>query len=235
MPSLNILKGTSRNVELFTNYVIKKPIYHDKEESNIIRLINIGYEGEFETLKEILFWNYIKDDKLSKSAFSSIVEYNIEDCTIKAEKLNSIDEESFVYFINFYYDLFEYNEDIRIYIDNHGFDSYKNYGIDTKGNLRMLDYAFSSDYILCYSGIKLDNKSNSISAEDQVKTLKDTIKYFISNIDKNEKDKINFHLKSFALTLKYHKSIPKLMFFLWKNKIKSIKEIFIFLRTYKKS
>jgi len=223
MSHLEIKKGKSKLVELYKDYVIKKPLNNDIDNNNISEYLILNFYGRFENLKEIFFWKIIEEKYLFfKDSFANIYDYDIVNLNIKAEKLEPVDPE---YFYNKFFSLYKkfyfYKYFLVDYLDNHTIDNYENYGFDKNRNLKLLDYSFVSSFILKLYNLDL----NSINLDKLAYLEKDIIND-LDNLD-NVKLSTDFlhKLLAFVITLKYHNNLFLFYYFSYKYKLLTFKEI----------
>jgi len=223
MSHLEIKKGKSKLVELYNDFVIKKPLNNDIDDKNILDYLVLNFYGRFENLKEIFFWKIIEKKYIFfKDSFANIYEYDIINLNIKAEKLEPVNPE---YFYNNFFSLYKkfyfYKYFLADYIDNHTIDNYENYGFDKNNNLKLLDYSLVSSYVLTLYNLDFD----SINL-DKLAYIEKCIIDNLDNID-NVKLSNDFlqRLLAFVITLKYHNNLFLFYYFSYKYKLLTFKEI----------
>jgi hypothetical protein len=220
--NIEIKTGTSKKVEIHSDFVIKRPKNEHIDDEELSESLILGIHGEFENIKEIFFWKTVKKYPFLKTAFAEIFQYELNDMSIKAEKLSPVDEE---YFYNRFYTIYGKfylsRYFIGQYLDNHTIENYENYGIDAKGNLKLLDYSIKSEYIADL--YKLDFMS--------IKTADQLISIDIEMFNDINSGKLRFSedilqkITAFVITLKYHNNMPLFYYYSYKYKLLSFKEI----------
>jgi hypothetical protein len=222
LPETEIKSGKSRSVKLYTDYVVKFPLNTDLEESLLTESLILGINGTFENIKEIFFWEIIKKYPLLKDSFAEIYEYDLNNTTIRFEKLTLVDDKYFYEnFFNIYNKFYFSKYFLDPYLDNHTIDSHTNYGIDNDGNLKLLDYAFVTGHIFDLYDIDFDDINTAKDLLDLEDKMIDDI--LNDNISLN-KD-LYFRLLAFVITLKYHNNMPLFYYYSYKYKLLSFREI----------
>jgi len=214
--------GKSKIVEIHNDYVLKRPKNNHIDDEELYESLILGFHGKFENIKEIFFWQTVKKYSFLKGGFAEIFQYELGEKTIKAEKLTPVEPEYFYKsFFELYKKFYFHRYFIGHYLDNHTIDNYENYGIDTKGNLKLLDYSIRSTYVFDLYGINLDSiKSSNQLLHLQIQMLND--------IDAGKLKFSNDILKkviALVVTLKYYKNKPLFYYYSYKYKLLSFKEI----------
>lgn len=227
MPTSNVKKGKSREVKIFESTVIKIPIKKDYSNELLPELVIMAKDGELENIKEILIYKYIKSLNLRNIRYADIINYNLDNYEFEAEKLEEVDEEKFYknFYNNFYFLRYYIKDKFDPYniFDNHTLENHENYGIDNKGNLKILDYAPNRIYIqdLDFSEIDFDT-INKVKQEIKDDIKKDNYHKLVEY--KNSIEFLNIILAS------YKENIILVLIKLWIKKILSLKDIYDFIK-----
>jgi len=223
LPKIETKEGKSRLVEIHDDYVIKLPLNTDIDDiDELYESLVLALNGNFETAKEIFFWKTVQKYAFLKDYFAKILDYDLNKMTIKAEKLNPVDEEYFYKkFFSVYSKFYFSKYFLGPYLDNHTIDNSLNYGFDDTGRLKLLDYSFVTDYILKLYDLKLE----SIKTKEDLLNLE--IKMFDDVLKNNNglSQDLQTRLTAFVVTLKYHNNMPLFYYYSYKFKLLSFKEI----------
>ena len=214
--------GKSKIVEIYEDYVIKKPLTKHIEDEELFESLVLGLHGTFENLKEIFFWETIKKYTFLKGSFTKILRYEFGEMTITSEKLTPVEPE---YFYNNFFSLYKKFYFSRYfighYLDNHTIENYENYGIDSKGNLKLLDYSIVSTYIFDFYEVDLEYiKNNDRLVHLQMQMFND-INAGILKFP----DYILIKIIALVITLKFHNNLPLFYYYSYKYNLLSLKEI----------
>ena len=140
MINIKTKKGKSRKVYLYDNYVVKEPLNLEISNDDILYYIVMGHYGEIENIKEFYFYNIIKKIPIFRDVFAQILDFDFDTTVIKAERLSLVSQDEFYNKVfNLYIKLSRYSLTNQRILDNHTVDNHENYGIDSNGNLKLLD------------------------------------------------------------------------------------------------
>lgn len=218
--SEKIKKGKSRDVFFYPNTVIKIPTNNYCELKHSIIL---GLNGEFENLKEIYLWTIVKKYPEFRKVFANIFDTPISNLLISAERLDSIPIEIFDKFYIKYNILHMYSQinlGCRV-LDNHTIENYENFGLDKKGNLKILDYAITSDFI--FKTYSIDYVNINI---ESIKNLKSKMIADIKGDDIRCSSEIFLNIIPLYISLRFYDNNFKFLYYAYKYNVFTLKVIF---------
>lgn len=225
-----VVSGTSRRVFLSETFVSKRPINSiSLDEDKFKEAIFLGKYGKFENLKEYFLWFLISEKKYIKSTFANICKdraYDFKENLIYQERLLNISPENY----DLFFDKYEF---VRISIfrsdginhpsplDTHALYNPENFGIDSKGNLKILDFALDTSYVFGLYGVQIETFDEEAYKILESKILDDIL------VSDNTKlsSKIYFELLPLILALKYYNNWPGLLICLYKKNIITFKDV----------
>lgn len=225
-----VVSGTSRRVFLSETFVTKRPIHHIfLDEDKFKEAIFLGEYGKFENLKEYFLWFLISEKKYIKNTFANICKdkkFDFKEGLIYQERLLNISPEIYSLFLDKYdfIRMSRFRSDGINYpspLNSHTIDNPENFGIDFKGNLKILDFALETSYIFELYNVNLESFNNGSYKILERKILDDIL------VSDNTKlsNKIYSELLPLILALKYYNNWPGLLSCLYKKNIITFKDV----------